>query len=269
VFDFFPISHELGSSFPNACIVARDLGYFISDDGFMATDGATLVPIGAMQVDRHFQDSVDLGYVDRVYAAADPQGKVIYWAFPDANAANGNPNVLLAYHTELKHWSRPIDDTDMEFVFRGYTAGYTLDQLDSFGTLDSLAYPLDSPYWQGGRAALAAFNSSHVYGLFTGANVAAVMETADFVLPDRRRYFVQGIAPYLDGAAGQVTAAVGWRDKPSDAPAYTTATGMQADGVCPQRIDVRLARARVSIAAGQSWSHAHGIEPLIKLTGRR
>jgi hypothetical protein len=89
------------------------------------------------------------------------------------------------------------------------------------------------------------------------------------VVPDRRRYFVKGIAPIVDGAAGQVTAAVGWRDKPTDSPTYDTATSMEADGVCPQRIDVRYSRARVSIAAGQTWAHAHGIEPLIRPTGKR
>jgi hypothetical protein len=42
-----------------------------------------------------------------------------------------------------------------------------------------------------------------------------------------------------------------------------------ADGVCPHRISARFMSARVSIAAGASWTHLQGVEVRIRPEGYR
>lgn len=56
-------------------------------------------------------------------------------------------------------WSQ--GEVNTELVLRTLSQGFTLDQLDSFGNLDALAYSLDSRAWTGGEFKLGAFDTSH------------------------------------------------------------------------------------------------------------
>ncbi len=270
VLDFFPLSTEIGAPAGNSVIAVRDFAFWLSEDGFYMTDGASIRPIGSQQVDEFFYGRVDQNYMHRIYAAADPSKKLVYWAFPDSSASSGIPNNILAYNYEIGRWSLPADNNGAyQFIFKSFAQGKTLDELDPFGTLDTLAFSLDSPAWQGGRPVLAGFDSLHKYGLFNGSNLAATLDSGELALPDGRRIFVSGIRPLIDGSGTGVTALVRHRDTPYGTLTSTPATAIGSDGVCPQRIDARFARARFTISAGQSWTKFHGIEPYLRASGRR
>lgn len=114
---------------------------------------------------------------------------------------------------------------------------------------------------------LSVVSSDHTLGSFAGNNLAATLETGEFDAGNGQRVFVSGIRPVVDG--GTATAAVGTRDATGEAVTYGTATAAEADGVCPQRVSARYARARVQIAADGSWTHALGIEPIVQPDGDR
>jgi hypothetical protein len=46
------------------------------------------------------------------------------------------------------------------------TGGYTLEGLDALGSLESLAFSLDSSAWQGGLSALSCVDSNHKISQF-------------------------------------------------------------------------------------------------------
>lgn len=265
VFRFTPIESSRGTPAPQSVINVGPFAFYLGEDGFYAFDGAQSHAIGNQKVDRDFFAEIDQTYFHRVYAAADHQAKLVFWAYPTGTATNGNPNRILAYNWELGRWSKV--HLDVEFIYRALTTGYTLEELDVFGDMETLGFSLDSRVWTGGRITLAGFDSSHKQGYFDGDNLGAVIETGEFAYKEGQRAFCSGVRALVDG--GTVTTALRWRDTPGGSLTTNTATSAGSDGVCPQRQAARYFRAQVNIASATSWQHAYGIEPNLKPEGLR
>lgn len=269
VYNFFALSYEIGTPASNSIVASKDRVYWWSEAGFMASDGAALYPIGAQKIDQYFRARLDTSYMHRIYGVADPLSKNIYWMAPDGTSGTGNPYFIVCYNTELDRWTLPIDGTEYEMMFRAFSLGYTLDQLDAFGNLDTLTFSFDSAVWQGGRPLVGGFSTAHKYGSFTGNAVACVIETGEIAGEQGVRPRAKGLLPIVDGASGSITCAIGYRDTPYGTVNYTTATGIEANGICPQNISARFMRGRLSIAAATTWAHAYGIEPFFAEEGKR
>lgn len=251
VFSILPVEGARGTPAPGSIAQLGALVFYLGEDGFYAFDGASSRAIGANKIDNTFFNDVDTGNMHRVSAAIDPINKVYSVAYPGSGSSGGAPNRILHYRWAADRWS--ISEIDTEILLPAQTFGETLDTLDSFGTMETLPASLDSRIWTGGSMSFGAFDTAHKLGYFTGANLAATIETGEFD-GQGRRVRVDGLRVIADG--GTVTASVGHRDTPQGALAYTTPTSPGTNGVCPQRVDTRYARARVSIAAGGAWSHA-------------
>jgi hypothetical protein len=271
VYDFYPITRDLGCPSPSGVINIRERVFFPTEDGFYATDGQSVVNIGAQKFDRWFFDNVDTGNMRKICGASVPGQKLAIWGFP-SSGSNGVITHIIAYNYEIGEASLIESDGEYDFIFRSYTKGYTLEELDAFGDLDSLAFSLDSQFWLGGRVLVGGFNGSHKYGAFEGSNLAARIETGELRQRGNRRYRSTGILPVIEAdsalSSGDVTASVGYRDVPNGTVTYDTATNIAANGVCPQLRSAKFQRARVSIGAGVSWKKAVGAEYEFHLEGK-
>ena len=266
VFGFYEVERARGTPAPGSVVNVGSVAFYLGEDGFYAFNGSTSTPIGNTKIDKTFYADLDQSYFHRITSAVDPINKLVFWAYPGSGNSGGNPNKILCYNWELARWS--VASVDCELIYRSLSQGYTLDTLDTYNSsLDALPFSLDSRAWTGGRLILSAFDTDHKLNFFNGSNLAATLETGEFTGEAGRRVFINGIRPLVDG--GTITAAVGYRDTPSASVTYATATSAGSDGVCPQRISTRYARARVSIAAGGSWSHAIGIEAKVRQEGLR
>ena len=94
-FDEFSKTH--GCICPNASIMINDVLYFPSQSGFVATNGAEIVPIGKDKVDDWFFGLFDTAQRNRMYVAHDPRNKLIVWNFASTSATGGQPDYLLFY----------------------------------------------------------------------------------------------------------------------------------------------------------------------------
>ena len=140
----------------------NDIVYYLADDGFYAFDGLQSVPIGREKIDRTFWSEVATSYLYRITSAVDPVNKIIYWAYPGPQSSAGAPNRILAFNYDVGRWSRLEQDT--EIMVRALATGYTLEQLDAFGTLETLPFSLDiePPSAAGGGESWLARLSTHV-----------------------------------------------------------------------------------------------------------
>ena len=261
-----PIERAKGLVASDSIVNNGAVAFYLADDGFYACDGQRSIPIGASRIDKTFWSEINQTYVHRIVGAADPINKLAMWAVPTSNSANGNPDKLYIYNWEHDRWSTaPID---CELIWRAMSVGYTADNADGLGfTVDTSPYGPDSRFWTGGKLQLSAFDTSHQYATFSGAAVAARIETGETSGQGGRRLFARGLRPLIDG--GTISARIGYRDTPQGAVSYTTATAAGVDGVCPQRIEARYLRARVDVDAGGSWAHAKGVEVDGDPTGMR
>ena len=260
VFRIDKIAKDLGASIPNSVAGVADLAFFLHKSGFyMIQGGQQVMPIGRGKVDRTFWREFDETNAFRASAAIDPVRGLYVFAYP-ANGNSGVPNRLLIYNWRTQKWSRAFQTC--ELVYSGVAQqSYTLEQLDAFGTLDTLPFSLDSSYWTGVTSLLLfGFDTSHTAGAFNGAVMPATVETAELAPGDGRRVTLRGCRPLIDG--GAPTIAAGVRESQQAIVAYTPFTGLTRAGLAPLRRSGRYFRLRATLAAGAAWSNMQGIDDL-------
>lgn len=267
VFSFQPLENAQGTPAPQSVAVHGGIAYYLGDDGFYACDGSQSIPIGAGKVDKFFYSDLNQSYTYRVQGVYDPLNRLYIVGYPSTASSAGNIDRLLIYSTVANKWAPPTE-VALEFLCRVGSVGYTLEQLDSFGTMETLPASLDSRIWAGnGKPLLAAFDTSHRQGAFTGATLEAVLETGDLDSNNGTRFITQGIRPDINGNSATITCSVGYRENKNAALAYTSATGLQRNFVSPHRIAARHPRVKVTIAASSDWTHAFGFDLLATQQG--
>ena len=266
VFSFVDAERGRGTTIPGSIVNAGLFASYIAEDGHYLFDGSNSHPVGNLKVDRWFWDNVNQQFLSRICTAINPKRKLLMIAWP-TTSSTGNPDRISIYNWETKWWS--YVNEDVEYIMKGYLGGYTLEELDAFGNMDTLTLSLDSPAWMGGRVIGGGFNAEHKFGFFDGANKAPTIISGEWPNQGGKRVFCSGVRPVTDHSSGSSQISVGYRDTQGGSLTYTTATSQGADGVCPQRISSRYMRAKWTAGSGDTWTHCQGIEPTIKPEGAR
>jgi hypothetical protein len=260
VFDFYPVDRKRGTQIPGSVAIHGRLMFYISEEGFFAFDGSQSHPIGVDKVDKTFWAEFDLNNKHFVSSAIDPVNKLVVWSFPGTGNTGGAPNKLYIYNWVYGKWA--FVEIDTEFVTSTSTQGYTLDGLDSVGTdIDDpvvFAESFDSDVWKGGKIRFGAFDASHKLGYFSGSNLAATIDTSEAQLLGGQRSMITATRPIVDG--GTPTVRIRSRNRTTDAATFSSSVTINSIGECPVRTNARYLGARMEMAAGQTWTHAQGIE---------
>jgi hypothetical protein len=260
VFRFDVIANDIGCSVPNSVAGFIDRAFFLHKSGFyMVAAGQQIVPIGRGKIDRTFWGEFDEVNLHRCSSAIDPVRGLYVFAYP-ASGSSGTPNRLLIYNWTTERWSRAV--MDCEIVFNGVSQqSYTLEQLDTFGTLETLPFSLDSSYWSGAVSLLLfGFDTTHKSGSFSGATLAATVETGEFNPGQGRRSTIRSCRPLIDGGSPMV--AIGSRDTQQLSVTYSDAVGLTSAGMAPVYRSGRYFRVKATMAAGDVWSNMQGIDDL-------
>lgn len=268
IFSFAVVESARGTPAPGSIVQVGPVIYYLADDGFYSFDGMQSTPIGHQKVDNTFWADVDQNYLYRITAAVDPLNKLIYWAYPGPQNSGGTPNRIIVYNYGVGRWSQ-CDSYQIELmVSRSLSTGYTLEQLDPFGTLETLPFSLDSRVWTGGKLQLAAFDTNHKMGFFAGASLAATLDTSEANLTDKGQTHISRVWPMVDTSAA--TVAVGRRNRLADAVTWGNSVAMNATtGSAGIRSTGTFQRARVQIPAGSVWTHAQGVQFDARPAGKR
>lgn len=135
--------------------------YFLSGDGFYATDGSSVNPIGYGKVNRWFFSAC--ADVSKVRAAIDTNTQCVYWSFPSkANSANDR---VIVYNFAEDKWSYGIDTT--------------------YAMFQSISGTAHVP---------AAFTAQNTLAFFTGMQTDGELQTKSFRLsPNLRSTVLQAI----------------------------------------------------------------------------
>lgn len=266
-FSFMMADAGRGTPAPGSIIQAGGVCYFLSDSGWCGFDGAQVRTIGDQKFDNFFWSDVDKNNLFRISAAVDPEDKIIFWAYPGAGNSGGTPNRILAYHYTLDR-ATIIDSITLEYLLKGLTVGYTLDQLNQFGNLDTLPFSLDSRVWTGGRLALGAFDTAHKFGFFDGANIAATIDTTENELTENGKTYVNRMWGETDAPAALLQ--LGYRDRLADPVTWTNPSPMsRTTSSAGVRGTGRFHRGRMTIPANAAWTFAQGIDYDGRPAGKR
>jgi hypothetical protein len=256
IFQFDEIEKARGAYAPQSVIKFGPVTFYLAEDGFYATAGSgESIPIGDGRVDKFFLNDLNSFYSYRINARVDPLNKLVMWAYPGSGSTLGLPNKIIIYNIVRKKWS--IVEVETEMLPGFASEGYTLDELDAITTdLDALSPSLDSRVWTGGAQTLAAFDSSHRLGTFSGTAMDATVETMETQHFPGHRAHVTGARPLVDGNSASV--AVGSRDLLSASESFGTAKSQNSSGVCQVRSNARYQRYR--IATTGAFNFIQGVE---------
>jgi hypothetical protein len=140
IFQFDTISRNVGCIEGNSIAQYSGTAYFLSDDGFYATNGQTLTGIGSEKVDRYFFNNANIGDIDSISTAVDPERNLVIWNY--ANVSGGRS--LLIYNFETQKWCEA--DTDVDYLSTLATPGATLDGLDAAYNVTAGAFVVGKSY---------------------------------------------------------------------------------------------------------------------------
>jgi hypothetical protein len=263
VFRFDRISNVLGCRAERSVAAYENLAFFLSDDGFyMIRGGSEIVPIGTEKIDRTAETLIDGSYLYRVSSAIDPIKKLYCVGFASP-AGSGTPDMMMVYHWPTGEWAKWA--VNHEIIYSAATqAGYNVDTVDVLGNVDTMPYSPDSRLLTGsGRLLLSGFDTTHKSGFFSGANLAATIETGDTQLTPGKKSLLRSLRTMIEGSAITPTVTIRSRNNLDDS--YTDATGVPVNsiGTHPVRVNARYHRAKVAIPAASSWTFAQGIDDVV------
>lgn len=265
IFTIERITEDKGLMAPYSLIRAANKIFFLAPQGFQAMESTGApVPIGKERFDRTFFADLDSGSLQLIIGAADPSATLVYWAYKSQSGTTGQFDKVLCYDYALDRAS--IVRVSGEFLASLARPGLTLEGLDAIsGSLDALPFSLDDVS-TAALSKLSAVNASHVLGFFAGANLEAMLDSAEQTI-DGRRARVKGFRPVTDAAT--CLGSIGARENVQSAVAYSDEQAVNGKGLCPANVSTRLARGRIRIPYGTSWTFASGLEPEFAQEGRR
>lgn len=249
VFRFDEVARNVGCYASGSASRFQNMTFFLSSDGMYVFDGQSCSPIGVERVDDTILDELNSSYVHRITSTIDPVNKLYLMAYPSTSSTDGTSTRIAVYSWPTQRWA--FVSQNLEVLFNHMTSGYTLEGLDAIGTLDALAFSLDSTVWQGGLTALSCVNTSHKIARFTGSAKTARFTTGEAELVTDARAFVRSLRPLVQGSsATSVTAYVGGRDRLIDSVTWGAASTQNATGTCPVRSNARYHRLKLEVSGG-------------------
>jgi len=266
VFSFDLFEGAKGTPAPDSIAVAGGVAYYLGENGFYATEGSSVRPIGVNRIDRWFFSTVDESRLDEIIAVADPSKNVIVWAFPLQNPTSAVLDGTLIYNYALDRWSWS-DGNSVEWLLSSFNFQFSLDWLGSMN-LDDPAnnFNMDARTGISETAILGAFSLAHVYSTFTGQNLAATIETSERG-SEEAGLFLHEIWPLTD--ADRVTVTTGSRNRQADDRVWGGAISLNSVGFCRPLRRARYHSVRVEIPAGETWTAAQGLTAVGQPTGTR
>lgn len=259
VFQVDTFERSRGCWAPRSLVQVGNASYFLAVDGFYATDGQVVTPIGDGRVDKWFLADFDQTYLERMTVGIDWANKCIRWSFPTPSGG-GTPDKHAIYNFARNKWSWAEDSAQL--IFKSYTTGYTLDQLDSLYTsIDDITITLDSTFWQGGTPTIMGFSGNRL-GDYSGDPLDATIETGEMQPNAFGRTFLRGIQPLVTGDPTTVTVAIATRDLQDNASrSFGTAVSRTTrTGVCDFRTQGKFVSARLAIVGGFDRAIGLGID---------
>lgn len=237
---------------------------------FPATDGFCRYPFGATDVDRigaGFIDEWWLGLVDQsrmscTQAAIDPRNKMVWFRWKRSSGVSDDIfEDLLGYSWHWKKWVMATVQTS--YFCQIATPGLGLDDLDVYGTMDTLPISLDDRFFQGGQPVFCILNGDFKFAPMSGNNLAATIRT--FTRSNPVSGLVGWATPISD--ADSITLALGVKDDIADALTWKAAAAKVASGRVPLRGRGLNLAFEASIPAAATWTYAKGIDRVVAARG--
>lgn len=227
VFGFYTYERKRGLVTPRAAAQAGNTVYFLAADGFYATEGTQVEPIGYGKVNRYFL--ADCTDITKVRAAIDTLNQVVVWSYPNASGT-----AQICYNFAEKKWTR--GNYAVGILFQGMSGTQYQPQ---------------------------SFDASNKIDTFTGAVTDCELTTKDFRFDPSAHALVTSVRVLCDNISA--TAGVAARDQDSDAQNFvgylTPETISRAVSV---RADGYMHAVNVKMTANFTYCQGVGVDYVLR-----
>lgn len=262
VFSFSEVETERGTpASKSVCWLGKNIFYW-GHDGFYVFDGQSSTPIGYEKLDNYVRNDLDVSRIDYFVGCADRANGLIFWQYP--SLANGAQKIL-CFNWKVNKWS--LIDQSPEYIFQYFSAGYTLDSLDSIlADIDSASISVDSTVYNGGQIFLGCFDATHKLSTFSGDFLTATLETADiFSQNDNVLKILYALS--FSESLGSESIQIAKRDRLSQNVEYGTSISANDYGQFSILEKARFMRIKHSITGNSE--HLTGIQIVYREAGKR
>ena len=265
-FRFTPLEGEnRGCWIPKAAIRVGGLTYFPAEDGFFATDGFQIVPIGNEVVDRFFLDDFQADSEERLSVAYFPEWKCVVWLYMGLNASAEQPNHALLYNVVSQRWSQA--NISAEWLVNVLPFSDSLDSyVDSMDTGVLSAVSLDTLIGTSRRMS-GAFNASHALATFSGTPGTGQIETHEYEPAPGRVGYLRSLRPVYDSGSSGFIARALTRMRLTDAQTTSGAALEDATGKHALRVSGRYIAAKFTTFG--TFTNLSGFDADIVVQGDR
>lgn len=287
VFELNRVEPDRGLLIPSIAVPFGRQVFYLAEDGFYVFDYTSSTPIGRGIVDETFLADIDTSLFHRVSAVSDPDTQRIWILYPGAgHDTAGTPNKILIYDWGLNRWSH--GEITAEWLTQSVHHAVTLDlpdpgtESDPDAAGDSVEFPeggvdgvsgtttfplgpFDNRVAAPGALRLGAWSTTHFLQQFTGAGLAAVLETGRRELVPGSRSLVSSARVMVD--AVNPTVSVSGVRRTNDTDFFTRPTRIDEDGDAPLRKDGRFHSFRLNLGSG--FSDALWMDVRCQRSGRR
>lgn len=266
VFTRREISAGRGCAAPQSVVTVAGATYFLSDDGFFRTDGASLTSISSQRVFSFFQDDVRPEGYELVQGAVDWRTRCIIWSYA-CKTGFGRFDRQMIYSWESDRWT--LATLEHDWLFDTIKSGMTLEQVSAvYPNIDAMTHSLDSPVFIARGRQLSCLKAGYLCNM-TGPTLEAVFETGEIQPEPGYRARVSSIALLAENQDANAWFSLGSRDLQKGAAIRWTSEKQEGrDGYAYPAIDGRYVRARVRVPEGARWSKASGLQVEYVKTGR-
>jgi hypothetical protein len=203
VWSWQPFEFKRGCVAHGAAIKVGPRVYFLADDGFYVTDGASVVPIGTTSdnsqgIDRWLWQNINTGALESIRAGYDAGKRCVFFAIPTGQ--NTLPDTLLTYNPLAQRWTKSQVSTETIWTADDGSDG--------------------NP---GTRQSLGVIDQTHTPNLLSGTSLTGYLESCDVFYVDGNRRTITGARPHATGATPALVT-VGARNGLQDSVLYSTPT---------------------------------------------
>lgn len=243
--------------------------FFLDRDGFYVFSGGLSQPVGKERVNRWFQALRDPTYIETCVTVPDPTGTRVLWAFKSQNSANPTLlDVCACYDYVLDRWTQV--DLTVQFWLRAETAPISFDTVSEDVDQGAAPYAFvhglsaDSALFSGGVPLVGLFGTDNRLALLEGPSLEARIETPWVQAARPKRAYADGVR--LDSDANAWFATVATRESlgATDPARWRPESAPNAERFAPCRASGRYHKVKARILAGDPWTYAQAVEPLLR-----
>lgn len=199
VFSFAQYEFTHGVVAHGAAVQVGAMVFFLADDGFWATDGANMVPIGSnpqnsQGIDNWVWSNINQNALEAIRSGYDADKRCVFFAIP--TGTNTLPDTLLTFNPLAGKWTRAAVPCETIWT---YDNGQ-----DSFPPT---------------RQTLGVIDQTHVPNTLTGTPLTGYLEHCDLYFVDGSRRLTSGVRPLVD-STDQPLVTVGVRNSLQDGVVY-------------------------------------------------